>query len=313
MNSFTRTVRKIAKNVKNVASQMKRGLSKVASAAKGIFGKNGPIGKLALDLVFPGEGESMFGNLWKTATKEGDVLLDKFRKGFNNAYASVASAGGSISNKVENAAKFIGNKIEDSFESLWKGAEATDTTKVERNNMGNVVVQKAQDINKDINGKFIVDDSVFDATNKRGISESIGQVQAPLNMSKQPLPVQLAAAEAQGIDKATVDAARLTQISPFSEQAKVVADKGIVPSGVGFDHTPDLLEVGKKLAGGFLSNVATAPGGINTPFVAGGATPAQGVGGRGGVGGTGASGGDFLSQQQQAFFQGQRQNIEALG
>jgi hypothetical protein len=278
----TKIFKGVAKGIKKVGSGIWKGIKKGIKAVGKVFGKLGPIGTLALSFVLPGVG-SMLGAMWTTTatTLTGAAMpawVQAVGNGMKWASSMASKASGfvkeafsGITNKIKGGLEWVGGKVSDGANALFKGAQDLLGVKnpASISDVGEFVGQKAKSFADSVTKKsaelanaqvksvspnfldpskgigatdlaktkgsitnFMVDDAIYDPANKLGISNVVGKPTFPLSLENQPLNVQFDAAAKAGIPKATIDMARAANISPFHPMAEKAATEGIVASGI---------------------------------------------------------------------------------
>lgn len=208
----------------------------------------------------------------------------------------------SVTKKAAEVSKATVKSVDPGFLNPSKGLNATDIARTNRGFTG-----------------FVVDDAIYDPSNKLGIANVVGKPEFPLSLENQPLNVQFEAAAKAGVAKPTIEMARAANISPFHPMASEAAEKGIVASGIRNPMTDPQLPniIHPRTAGGsgpsLLDKLLKAGSGLLGPSAPSLELPAFQTAEfsdpfgtrRLGVGGEGSAGGQFLSDEQrrqQALF-----------
>lgn len=337
-HGVTHAVKTVAKTVKKVASGVVHGVKKVIGGASNLLGKLGPIGTIGMMMLMPGVG-SMMAGMWQSAATylSGTTMpgwLQAVGQGMNwaaNAASGIQTSVGQafrpITQKITQGLEYVGGNISDGANYLFKGAQefagVKDPASIgdvgewvankAKNMVGAPTTQAAQSANQ-----FTVSNEIYDPSNKLGISNVVGKPEFPLSMQAQPMNVQFAEAAKQGIDPNVINTARSLNLSPFSTQANMANDYGIVASGIKAPTVtpppimyPQAEAQGPSLMDKIAKGAKAALGGMgdstaSTPYqpYTQARIPSPMSSSRGNVGGQGSAGGTFLTaaqKQQQSY------------
>lgn len=158
-----KVVKKVASGVKKLATGVAKGLDKVTGGRfSKIMGKLGPVGSIALSFLLPGVG-SLLGGLWSSAAGAAaaytgigqgfiqgvGAAMNLASKGVALVKGAVGSITGGITSKIQAGLEFVGGKVADGAEFLFKGAQeflgVKDPSSIK--DIGSWVADKAQSLN----------------------------------------------------------------------------------------------------------------------------------------------------------------------
>jgi hypothetical protein len=328
---LTKPFKSIAKKIKKTASSVWKGIKKGILKPLGklygkTFGKLGPLGMIAASFILPGLG-SMMAAGW---TSLAGTLGTQAAGGFLNAVsagmtsistglANVGSFAGGISDKIGQVFTKLGGDISTGASNLFQGASDWASTKgVDISKMGDWVANKAQSVG--IGGtpqasaetllqanpelRMAANSTArgqFDAITASQKAQALGI--DPTERFAQLKQPQIAEQFAQ-----TPGLAKSTVISTTGEE---VASANILGRNMA-QRAPAKTSLAKKaLKSAASSLLQTGQKPIEVDPVSFAATGSSAFATqRLGIGGTAATGGQFLTPQQQAFFQ---QHASLLG
>lgn len=311
LSKITKPFKKIARKIKKTAGKVMGGIMKLPGFKQlgqlygKTFGKLGPLGMIAASFVLPGLG-TMISGAWGSvagalSAPGAGGFLNAVSAGMTNISTTLGGIGTSITEKISGAFTKMGG------DTLTQGISNT--------------FQKASDW---VTGGKNPSAFNFDAT---GFSKEVAVgPQSQFDFGKAFTgPEQIPTPEFTGVPtKALADiGAPKFAVSDSLLKPKLTPSAGVTPgqaidtSKLTFDSSPlapsrasVLAKKTAKGAASMLLNKAQAPITAELPPLPGvadfSATPAQ----RGGISGQGATGGQFLTPQQQAFFQ---QHASLLG
>jgi hypothetical protein len=339
LKSITKPFKKIAKRIKKTASNVWKGIQSGVLKPLGklygkTFGKLGPLGMVAASLILPGIGSMMAAGWTSLAGTLGQAgaggFLNAVSAGMNAVSTGLANAGsfmGGISDKIGQTLTKIGGSISDGASNLFQGAGDWAKTKgVDVSKMGDWVAKKAQSFG--IGGQpAATSESLLNANPELRFAANANARNQFAAIPDAAKSRALLGPEATNL---SFDATQQSQINQQFAQTKGLASKTLLQTGGEPLASPNILAKDLNIATqGRASGTGTSfaekalksagsllqPKPITIPEIPDLSTTDFGSFGsnRLGIGGTGATGGQFLSQQQQAFFQKHAQLLGQAG
>lgn len=336
LKSITKPFKSIAKRIKKTASKVWKGVKSGVLKPLGklygkTFGKLGPLGMVAASFILPGLG-SMLAAGWTglagtLGSQAAGGFLNAVSAGMNAVSTGLANAGsfvGGISDKIGQVLTKVGGSISDGASQMFQGASEWAKTKgIDVSKMGDWVSNKAQSFG--IGGQpAATSDSLLQANPELRFAANANarnQFAGITDIQK----TQAVLGESAGESLLTQ-----SQINQQFAQTPGLASKTLLQTTGETLASPEILAKDLNLAtqgraAGTGSNFAKkALKGVASSLLAQGAKPlpvpevpslsSADFGSFGsnrlGIGGTGSVGGQFLTPQQQAFFQ---QHAQLLG
>lgn len=336
VKSVGKAFKSTAKRIKNVGSKIWGGIKKGIGKVAGFFGKLGPLGTIAMSLAMPGIG-SMLAGMWSTtaaslaASSTGWISavgqgMQTAANLASQAKAFVGNKWSSITDKMTDGLKYIGDSVSKGAESLFKGAQefAGVENPAKISDVGSWVTDKAKSIYKSVAGtpqatpqtalsnnpefakmanyegvapRDLITkqaDFIGQRTPYKDVLEGLGGEEVPFTVEDNPELVKMANYSSQ----AAPDARTITAEGLAKQQSSFLTRRQYGLDQLSGDKVGTSLidRIAKSALAGGLGASATADTGMvpyqapDIPDVAGAI--------RQGVGGYGSEGGFFLSEAQ---------------
>ena len=332
-SKLTKPFKSIAKKIKKTASSVwkgiKTGILKPLGKLYGkTFGKLGPLGMIAASFILPGLGSMMAAGWTSLAgtlgTQAAGGFLNAVSAAMNTISAGLSTASGwvgGISDKIGQTLTKIGGDISTGASNLFQGASDWAQSKgIPIDKMGDWVSQKAQSFG--IGGKGISAPSSLSPAGQQALTANPELIGAANTQARNQFATITQAQKTRALlgpeaTKMTFDPTQRQLISDQFAQTKGLANQTLLETtgqemanvnilGREVAKTaPKKTSFGKKAlksaAASLLKTgakpIAVDP--ISSTALGSSAFATQ----RLGIGGTAATGGQFLTPQQQAFFQ----------
>ncbi|MEE8598874.1 MAG: hypothetical protein V3S69_05095 [Dehalococcoidales bacterium] len=309
---LTKPFKKIAKKIKKTAGKLTGSLMKLPGFKQlgqlygKTFGKLGPLGMIAASFVMPGLG-SLFSGAWGSALGGNyGAMIQAAAKGLQSVGTTLGGVGTSITEKISGAWNQIGGGnftkgITDTFQkaSDWvTGGKAPSEF--------NLGVKPGSITGAQVAGpqsQFSLGMDKFDTGAFTGVQDTSIDAMMKGTTTPQNLIGQVGPSSAFNLPEVAPGAIARTNVT--ASGAVDVTTNAAMKASKGTSFAK------KALKGAASSLLAQGQAPIDTPFagVAAGSLDAFGSQ-RAGAGGVGSTGGQFLTPQQQAFFQ---QHASLLG